>query len=233
MDKSFTSTLFMPEPMFAGLTTPAAVISFFRENFNDVVEMLGEESLVEQYFKNKHLPLVSIRTTPYHYKDRCVIVGDSAHAMVPFYGQGMNAGFESVRILYEHIASHPDDLRAALQDYSEYRVRDAWAIVELAMQNYDEMRSGVTKRGYRLRKWVQESLMKWTPWLGLETLYCMVSFGNGRYSEVLKKAKRQGVMEERVMMGIIAWVVGVVGWRFGVVRAFAVGAKAAWKALRW
>ncbi|TGZ80895.1 FAD/NAD(P)-binding domain-containing protein [Ascodesmis nigricans] len=233
MDKSFTCTLFMPELMFATLTTPSDVITFFRENFADVVELLGEESLVEQYFMNQHLPLVSIRTTPYHYKDRCVIVGDSAHAMVPFYGQGMNAGFESVRILHEHLAANPGDIRAALQQYSEFRVRDAWAIVELAMQNYDEMRSGVTKRGYRLRKWVQESLMRWAPWLGVETLYSMVSFGNGRYSEVLRKAKMQGIVEERVMIGIVAWVVGLLGWRVGVARAAVTGAKTFWRTLRW
>jgi kynurenine 3-monooxygenase len=231
IDKSFTSTLFMPDAFFDSIKTRADLISFFKEHYADVLQILGEDSLCDQYFNNEHLPLVSIRTGPYHYSDRCVIVGDAAHAMVPFYGQGMNAGFESVNVLFKHIRAHPQDLKAALDAYTAERQPDAWAIVELAMRNYDEMRSGVTKRGYLLRKWVEEACAKWVPQLGVKTLYSMVSFGNERYSEVLKKAERQMRAEERVLGAAVVAVVAGVGWRAGVWRALGVGCREGFKAL--
>ncbi|KAI5805030.1 hypothetical protein EDC01DRAFT_725601 [Geopyxis carbonaria] len=226
-DKTFTCTLFMGEDMFDSITTPEALIAFFRENFADVLSYIGEGPLVKQYFGNQHLPLVSIRTGPYHYSDRAVIIGDAAHAMVPFYGQGMNAGFESARILFEKISAHPDDLGAALEAYTTERKSDAFAIVELAMQNYDEMRSGVTKPGYLVRKWVEEGLSKWLPSTGVQTLYSMVSFGNDRYSEVLVKHRRQNMIEERILTAMVIGVVGAVTWRTGVWRAVDVGVRAA------
>jgi kynurenine 3-monooxygenase len=231
IDKSFTSTLFMPDAFFDSIKTRADLISFFKEHYADVLQILGEDSLCDQYFNNEHLPLVSIRTGPYHYSDRCVIVGDAAHAMVPFYGQGMNAGFESVNVLFKHIRAHPQDLKAALDAYTAERQPDAWAIVELAMRNYDEMRSGVTKRGYLLRKWVEEACAKWVPQLGVKTLYSMVSFGNERYSEVLKKAERQMRAEERVLGAAVVAVLAGVGWRAGVWRALGVGCREGFKAL--
>jgi len=231
IDKSFTSTLFMPEHLFDSIRSRSDLIAFFREHYADVLEILGEDSLCDQYFANEHLPLVSIRTGPYHYSDRCVIIGDAAHAMVPFYGQGMNAGFESVNILFKHIRANPEDLKSALRAYTNERQPDAWAIVELAMRNYDEMRSGVTKRGYLLRKWVEEACAKWVPSLGVKTLYSMVSFGNDRYSEVLQQAEKQMVIEEVVLGSAMLAVMAGVGWRYGALKALEVGCKEGWKAL--
>ncbi|CCX06841.1 hypothetical protein FPQ18DRAFT_323974 [Pyronema domesticum] len=226
MDKSFTCTLFAPEECFDAIKTKVDLITFFTEHYPDVLKIIGAESLADQYFNNEHLPLVSIRTGPYHYKDRCVIIGDAAHAMVPFYGQGMNAGFESVNVLMKHIRENPNDLGKALQDYTDERKPDAWAIVELAMRNYDEMRSGVTKRGYLLRKWVEEACAKWVPRLGVKTLYSMVSFGNDRYSMVLRKAESQGRAEERVFAAVLVAALAGAGYRAGIWRALQVGLRA-------
>lgn len=231
IDYSFTSTLFMPEELFDGIKSREDLIAFFAEHYADVLAILGEDSLCDQYFSNEHLPLVSIRTGPYHYADRCVIIGDSAHAMVPFYGQGMNAGFESVNVLFKHIRARNGDMHSALRDYSAERQPDAWAIVELAMRNYEEMRSGVTKRGYLLRKWFEEGCARWVPMLGVKTLYSMVSFENDRYSQVLKKAEQQGIAEERALAGTLFVVLAGVGWRAGVWRAVGVGLRAGLRAL--
>lgn len=184
------------------------LLKFFRENFEDVIDLVGEERLIEQYFNGQKLPLISIKVLtpvkfltfirangsqchPYHYRDRCVIIGDAAHAMVPFYGQGMNAGFEDVRVLFDHLAAHPNSLSDALAAYSANRMPDGHIINELAMQNHIEMRASVISNAYLVRKAVEEALYAYVPWLGVRTMYSMISFSNIRYSEVVAKVKRQ------------------------------------------
>lgn len=141
-----------------------------------------------------------------------MIIGDAAHAMVPFYGQGMNAGLEDVRVLFDHIRLHPESLSDALASYSAHRRPDGHCINDLAMRNYVEMRSSVTSKAYLLRKFIEESLYAYVPWLGVRTMYSMVSFSNIRYSEVVKKARRQKVwldMTTAVLgLGVVATVLG-------------------------
>merc|ERR1712168_1540629 len=98
-DFSFTGTLFMPFDKFSGLDTEEAAIEFFQAEFPDAIPMIGEKDLGKQVASSKALPMVSIKCSPYHYMDKAVIVGDAAHAMVPFYGQGMNCGMEDLLVL--------------------------------------------------------------------------------------------------------------------------------------
>jgi kynurenine 3-monooxygenase len=86
-DRSFTITLFMPTAQFEALSDRAALLEFFHENFRDAVPLIGVERLVADYFSNRALPLVSVKCFPYHVGETSVILGDAAHAMVPFYGQ--------------------------------------------------------------------------------------------------------------------------------------------------
>ncbi|KAI9659717.1 MAG: kynurenine 3-monooxygenase, mitochondrial precursor [Alyxoria varia] len=153
-DRSFTCTLFMPGSLFSDLdaqdaadtesngTSPVeepAIASFFRENFPSVIEqgLIGPDDLARQYRRNPHLPLVSISCTPYHYRDSCVILGDAAHAMVPFYGQGMNCGLEDVRVLFDFLdksdggaaagkqgADGDPDLKTPLEDSANAKAKD-------------------------------------------------------------------------------------------------------------
>jgi kynurenine 3-monooxygenase len=203
LDMSFTSTLFLPEARFKELDAdPAALVPFFQENFPGVVpDLISEADIKKQYNDNPHLPLISIKCKPYHYNSSAVILGDAAHAMVPFYGQGMNAGLEDVRVLYDHLdkyissSSQKDmlnDLRAkALAEYTNDRHPDASTINDLALRNYQEMRSDVRSPVYLLRKFVEERLYAYMPSLGWATQYSRVSFGNERYSEVERRAQRQ------------------------------------------
>ncbi|KAL7272322.1 kynurenine 3-monooxygenase, mitochondrial precursor [Rhizina undulata] len=217
-DKSFTCTLFMSETLFNSIgDCPDELISFFRENFEDVVEMIGEEKLIKQYLLNAKLPLISVKCSPYHYKDRCVIIGDAAHAMVPFYGQGMNAGFEDVRILFSHISSPLySDLSSALSAYSANRQPDAHTINDLAMKNFHEMRASVTSKVYLVRKWVEESLYRFLPGLGVRTQYSMVSFENLGYGEVVKQVERQSWWENLAAGAFVTGMaIGVVVGRRG------------------
>jgi len=89
-DKSFTMTLFMPKVVFDGITNGYDLIQFFEEHFADSIPLIGKDKLIEDYFNTKPLPLISIKCSPYNVSDKCLIMGDAAHAMVPFYGQGMN-----------------------------------------------------------------------------------------------------------------------------------------------
>jgi kynurenine 3-monooxygenase len=220
LDKSFTCTLFLPKSRFDELSTdPSSLMPFFKDNFPGVVpELISEEDIKKQYDENPHLSLISIKCTPYHYGSSVVILGDAAHAMVPFYGQGMNAGLEDVRVLYECLdqflpASTPsqrDRLRGgALELYTRTRSPDAQTINNLALRNYQEMRSDVTSPLYLARKFVEERLYAWFPSLGWATQYSRVSFGNDRYSEVESRAQRQARILSIWLGGLVVVAVGL------------------------
>ncbi|KAI4224457.1 MAG: hypothetical protein LQ349_007239 [Xanthoria aureola] len=210
MDKSFTCTLFAPESYFIALAPLSAedFVSSFSKNFPGVCpELISPEDLRQQFTENPHLPLLSIKCTPYHYRSSVVILGDAAHAMVPFYGQGMNAGLEDVRVLFDFLDAHDvynDSLtlatsrkerrEGALNAYTSQRTPDAAAINDLALRNYHEMSAGVKSPLYRMRKWLEESASLYLPSLGWSTQYSRVSFENQRYSEVEKAVARQGKM---------------------------------------
>jgi kynurenine 3-monooxygenase len=139
--------------------------------------------------------------------------------MDPFYGQGLNAGLEDVRVLFSIIDKHTQaggrisaadsstlslkDMALALDEYSRIRARDAAAINDLALQNYTEMRASVISPMYRLRKYLEEALSVYVPSLGWQTKYSRVSFGNERYSEVIAKTERQGKLLLRGLVGVI------------------------------
>ena len=198
--------------------------------------MISISDLQKQFRENPHLPLISIKCKPYNYKSSVVILGDAAHAMVPFYGQGMNAGLEDVRVLFDTLDKHgvydsdtPDHetpseaCEAALNDYTSQRAPDAAAINDLALRNYEEMRSGVQSPLYKMRKWMEETVNIYLPSLGWRTQYTRVSFENQRYSEVEKAVQRQG----RVLMGVIG--LSLVG--MGGLTAFGITRRGYWKSL--
>ena len=235
LDKSFTCTLFAPSSYFQYLSSsPAEKLQlFFAKHFPGVCpELITSEHLQQQFRENPHLPLISIKCAPYHYSSSVVILGDAAHAMVPFYGQGMNAGLEDVRVLFEILDRHstnsfptpkpsepignmPSSLAAALAEYTLIRTPDASTISGLALRNYEEMRAGVYSPIYRVRKWIEESLSRLLPAAGVRTQYARVSFENQRYSEVEREVWRQGAM---LCIGGVVLAMGVFGvsaWGLG------------------
>lgn len=169
-DKTFTCTLFAPISVLDELRTPEDILDWFHHYFPDALRAIGENNLVNDFLQNPRCPLICTKSKPYHYKDRAILLGDAAHSMVPFYGQGLNCGLEDVRVLSVLLqqkgvtatAVPTDDiderLASALSHYSENRHQDLVAICDLAMDNYIEMRHSVTTLTYLFRKALDDVL---------------------------------------------------------------------------
>ncbi|OOF95636.1 hypothetical protein ASPCADRAFT_5013 [Aspergillus carbonarius ITEM 5010] len=224
---TLTCNLFAPESVFVELKSSGRIVEFFEKHFPGITpDLIPTDSLQKQFQSNLHHPMIDIRCSPYHYQDSCVLIGDAAHAMVPFYGQGMNTGFEDVRILFEdfldqrkNLPSSPYDLSLThsvqqkepldtpaaivgdyLEQYTKFRQPDVHIINELALQNYKELRQGVLKISYRVRKQIEEFLCFYAPQLGWATQYRMVAFETMRYTEVLRQVRKQ-----RLILSSLAW----------------------------
>jgi len=195
-DKSFTLTLFMPTETFNAITDEAALLAFFRENFRDSIQLIGKENLVNDFFRNPALPLVSVKCFPYNVGSTAVIMGDAAHAMVPFYGQGMNCGMEDCLVLNDKIDSN-SSLKVALEEYSKHRNPDAEAMCDLAMYNYIEMRDLVNKKSFLLRKKL-DNLLHWMLPDWWVPLYTSVTFSRMRYHECIENRRWQDAALSRI-----------------------------------
>lgn len=205
-DRSFTCTLFAPAHYYDHLkSSPQMLVESFDQHFPGVCpELISPEALVEQFTSNPHLPLISIKCAPHHFNSSAVILGDAAHAILPFYGQGLNAGLEDVRVLFSILDNHDvydhsisSDARSvarhdALQAYTAQRCPDVHAINDLSKGNYLEMSKNVKTPLYKLRKTVEDMLECYFPRLGWRTQYSRVSFSIQRYSEVVSAVKLQG-----------------------------------------
>lgn len=184
----FTVTLFAPTTTFEALRDPAAVDAFFAEHFSSFATMVPD--LADQFFTNPTGALATLRGTGWSHEGRAVMVGDAAHAIVPFHGQGMNAAMESVRALDRHLRASPDDLAAAFAAYEVERKPDADAIAAMALDNYVEMRAGVVDPDYLAQRTLALELEQRHP-TRLSPRYNMVMFSTMPYAEAQARAQRQ------------------------------------------
>ncbi|MBX2915239.1 MAG: FAD-dependent monooxygenase [Cyclobacteriaceae bacterium] len=198
-DGSFTCTLFFPfegDPSFSSLKTKQDVQRFFKETFPDAQLLMPD--LLEDFESNPTSSLVTIRCYPW-VRNKTLLIGDAAHAIVPFYGQGMNAGFEDCRILNNLLTKHSDNWENVLPEFQQSRKPDADAIAQLALDNFVEMRDLVADSDFLLRKKIEAKLYelfpdKWIP------LYPMVTFMDTmRYSDALAISKKQSKIMDVVM----------------------------------
>ncbi|SNS94662.1 kynurenine 3-monooxygenase [Ekhidna lutea] len=197
-DKTFTCTLFFPfegSPSFEELTGKAEVEAFFTKYFRDAKTHMPD--ITDQYFNNPTSSLITTKCEPWH-KNRTILLGDAAHAIVPFYGQGMNSGFEDVRLFIEMAESENWDWKKVLPDYSAKRKKDADAISELALYNFIEMRDHVGDPNFLKRKKLEAQIQERYPkeWI---PLYSMVTFSNMPYSEALRLGKIQKKIMDDVL----------------------------------
>ena len=199
LNGSFTCTLFFPfegTESFAALKSKEDVEAFFTRVFPDAVPLMP--TLSDDYFHNPTGSLVTVKCFPWIYKDKMSLIGDAAHAIVPFFGQGMNCGFEDCTVLEEILNKHGDDWSKALPEFQLARKPNADAIADLAVQNFIEMRDLVGKPEFLLRKKIEARMHekfpdKWLP------LYSQVTFSNIPYSVALANGKKQDAIMEEVM----------------------------------
>jgi kynurenine 3-monooxygenase len=197
-DKSFTCTLFWPfegAHSFGSLKTREQVVAFFKEQYPDAVPLMP--TLADDFLRNPTSSLVTVRCWPWVYSagagKAVVLAGDAAHAIVPFFGQGINAGFEDVRIMAECLERHATRgenwMQAALDEYQKLRKPNADAIARMALDNFVEMRDKVGSPVFRWKKKLEHLLHDLFPgWL--VPRYNLVSFSTVPYSEALKRGAR-------------------------------------------
>lgn len=209
LDSSFTVTLYLPmtgESGFDRLKTPDDVTRFFEKEFPDAVPLMP--TLVEDFFANPTGAMLTVRTYPWQLDGRVLLMGDAAHAIVPFYGQGANAGFEDCLELIEQIRRSPDDLEAAFVRFQEARKPNTEAIADLALANFNEMRDHVASNAFLLRKKFEKLIHTLFPrWF--IPLYQMIAFSRIPYAEARARAQRQSVAIRRIGIGLAVAVVAV------------------------
>jgi len=199
-DGSFTCTLFFPfegNPSFSMLKSEQDVLNFFKHDFPDTIEIMP--TLVHDFFTNPTSSLVTVKCSPWIRDDYFALIGDAAHAIVPFFGQGMNCGFEDCTVLNGLIDQYNHNWSKIFPEYQRLRKPDGDAIADLALQNFVEMRDKVADPVFLLRKkieaWFSEKHPdKWIP------AYSMVTFSPEiRYSEALQKGTFQDSVMDKVM----------------------------------
>ncbi len=222
-DGSFTCTLFWPyqgEHSFGAVSAASDVDAFFAAHYPDARELMP--SLIEDFTKNPTSSLVTVRAFPWQRAGKVVLLGDAAHAIVPFYGQGMNAAFEDVKALASCLATGSADQIAALEEFQRLRKPNADAIAEMALENFVEMRDKVGQPAFRYKKRVEQVVHAAFPEVVFPQ-YNLVSFSLVPYAE----SQRRG----RELEGLLAKVVQSVpprtletlaepAWRERVVAAF-------------
>lgn len=196
----FTCTLFLPfegEKSFANLTTEQQVKDFFKTEFPDAMAMMP--TLVEDFFTNPTSSLVTVRCYPWVKKDKLALAGDAAHAVVPFFGQGMNCSFEDVLVMDECIGKHYPDWNTVFSDYQQLRKPNADAIADLAIQNYSEMADKVGDKEFLHKKHIEHDLAELYP-EEFKSQYELVTFSTTPYKYALDRGK----VNERILNSIVA-----------------------------
>lgn len=193
LDGSFTVTLFLSysegEYNFDNLTTPEIVTEFFEKEFPDALEIMP--NLVDDFFENPTAPLGTIKCSPWHYKGSTLLMGDSAHAIVPFYGQGMNASFEDVVEFDAVLDENHDSWEAIFKAYEKRRKKDTDAIADLAIDNFHEMKDHVGQAIFQEKRKIEMALEQNFP-DEYSSKYSLVTFNEDiGYREAMLRGRAQ------------------------------------------
>jgi kynurenine 3-monooxygenase len=205
LDGSFTCTVFWPlqgPSSFAALETNEDIRRYFSTQFPDAEPLITD--LVAQYRTNPVGALVTMRCQPWHIAGRAVLLGDAAHAVVPFLGQGMNAAFEDCTVLTQSLSGNVDDPERAFREFEENRKEDVDTLADLCLANFVEMRDKVGSRLFLMKKHLENTLHRWFPRRYLP-LYTMISFTTIPYGAALRRAASQ----DRILLALLGTVLAL------------------------
>jgi kynurenine 3-monooxygenase len=194
IDGTFACILFLPfegADSFEQLNTPSAVCDFFDEHFPDAVPIMPD--LAENFFANPTGAMVTIRCSPWHAEGRALLLGDAAHAIVPFFGQGINCGFEDCTVFLELLDTHGANWKRIFKEFEKQRKINTDAIADMAIENFAEMRDHVADPRFLLRKKVELALESKYPNLFVPK-YAMVTFHRIPYAIALRRGQIQDRM---------------------------------------
>lgn len=211
-DGSFTCTLFWPFEgvnSFAAITSKDELQGFFRQWFPDALPSMPQ--LEEEYFANPTGSMVTIKCAPWSYGDRVVMFGDACHAVVPFYGQGMNAAFEDVMVFEECRKEGAGNWGATFREYERARKTSTDCLAALAVKNFVEMRDRTGSQGFRIQKKVEKTLAKvFKHWY--IPLYVMVTFTRIPYATALQRSRRQNRFVGAAAILVLVTVISIALW---------------------
>ncbi len=214
LDHSFTCTLFWPykgnhsfeEVNEKFNSNPNEINSFFEKNYPSAFKLIP--NLIPDWNSNPISSLPMVKCSQYHYGETAVLLGDAAHAIVPFYGQGMNCAFEDVHVLVKSLRDY-SSVKDALLNYNNLRKPNGDAIRELALDNFIEMRDKVSKKIFLFEKKIGQILYKKFPNL-FKPVYNIVSFSNIPYQDALKKSKQRKLIKKITicsLLAILMWLI--------------------------
>jgi kynurenine 3-monooxygenase len=213
LDKSFTVTLFMPTEFFKCIRTTYDLQTFFQTNFPDIIDSMP--TLYQDFFTNTTNPLSMVKSNVWHYKDFAIVLGDAAHGILPFYGQGLNSSLESVSI-FGDMFNCDRQIDRIFEQFYQNRSPDTLAISKLSYDNYLEMRSHVIDKMFLFKQKLDNIIAKnevLQNFLNLDyefiPKYSMVAFSKIPYSEVIKRDKEQQMKIKQQMIKIIMFLCGV------------------------
>lgn len=198
-DGSFTCSLHMPfegSTSFASLQTEADVISFFEEKFPDVIDHIP--NLVDEFNRCAPSPMVTVRCSPWTLQGKVALIGDAAHVLYPYYGQGANAGFEDCSVLMECLDRFGDDWKTVFSEYERLRKPNLDAISELVVEHYVEIRDLLGDPKFLLRKALERKFNQMFPDRYVP-LYSMIAFTCMPYVDALRIDREQRSMIDFLM----------------------------------
>ncbi len=202
IDGTFACILFLPfdgPNSFANLTTHAAVQEFFTSRFPDACALMP--SLTDNFFANPTGAMVTIKCSPWHVDERALLLGDAAHAIVPFFGQGINCGFEDCTVFLELLDRYGPDWKRVFSEFEQARKVNTDAIADLAVENFVEMRDKVADPNFLLRKKIELALEAKYPRHFIPK-YAMVTFHRVPYSTALQRGQVQDAMLSELCEGL-------------------------------
>lgn len=201
LDGSFTVTLFLSydegEYNFNNLTNDTIVLEFFQKEFPDALALMP--NLLDDFFNNPTSPLGTVKCSPWHYKGNTLLMGDAAHAIVPFYGQGMNASFEDVVEFDAVLNKHEGDWESVFATYEKNRKKDTDAIADLAIDNFYEMRDHVANPIFQKKRKLEMTLEQAFP-EAYSSKYALVTFNE---HIGYKEAMLQGRAQDKAILNLL------------------------------